>query len=75
MQPYQPLSCWWRLAALGGGLVASAIVMVAALLPFAIESPASGTAIVAREAALHAARNAASAPADNLNAMALNARD
>jgi hypothetical protein len=76
MQTYQPLSCWWRLAALGAGVIASALVMVAALLPFALESPASGTAIVAREAAVQAARNAAaSAPAGALEAVALSPLD
>ena len=76
MQTYQLLSTWWRLAALGAGLAASAIVMVAAMLPFGLDSPQRGDAIVAREAALQAARSgAASAPARMDGAFAMSPPD
>jgi hypothetical protein len=64
MRTDQTLSTWWRLAALGASVMASTLVMVAAMLPFWLDSPERGEAIVAREAALQAVRvGAASAPA------------
>lgn len=76
MQIYQLLSTRWRLAALGAGAAASAIVLVAAMLPFGLDSPQRGDAIVAREAALQAARSgAASAPARVGDAFAMSPSD
>lgn len=64
MQTYPPLSAPLRLAALGAAVLASAIVMVAAMLPFGLDSPERGDAILAREAAVQSMRvGAASAPA------------
>jgi len=64
MRTYELLSTSWRLAALGAGILASTIVTVAAMLPFWLDSPERGEAIVAREATLQAMRvGAASAPA------------
>lgn len=64
MQTYQTLSTGSRLVAVGAGIVCSAIVLTAALLPFGLDGPQHGTAVVAREAALRAARTAAASAPD-----------
>ena len=56
MQGYQPLSIGWRLTAMVAALLTSALVISAVLLPFGLDSPQRGKAIVAREAALKAMR-------------------
>jgi len=63
MQTYEPLSAPWRLAASMAAILASAIVLVSAMLPFGLDSPERGEAILARETALQAMRvGAASVP-------------
>ena len=63
MQTYEPLSTLWRVVALGAAILASAIVLVTAMLPFGLDSPERGKAILAREAAMHTLRvEAASVP-------------
>lgn len=59
MQGYQPLSIGWRLAAMVAAVLTSALVIAAALLPFGLDSPQRGEAIVAREAVLKAMRGGA----------------
>lgn len=62
MQGYAPLSIGRRLVALGAAALASTLVMLAAILPFGLDSPQRGQAIVAREAAVHAMRAGAREP-------------